>query len=442
VVADVLLTGAVLAVATRQAGMGAVSLTSGMLIALLWCTALGASGAWSGSDRSAGLRTVLRAGVGAGLVCWAADAAFDPQVTSAQLLALTIVLALGALVPRLLLLVAAGNRVVRVAVAGEGDDVRRLLGELGRGPGGRWRVSAVCVDTDDADGLSAAREHGVPVHDGIDGVVAAAASTGATAVLLAPGARLCPSTARRLSWDAQAAGLDVFLGTGLLDVAPTRATLVAGGDLGLVHLRATTEPSFARAVKAVTERWLAALTILALLPLLVTIAIAIRIDSRGGSLFRQTRVGCGERTFTMYKFRTMAVDAEHRLESLAHDNESDGVLFKMRSDPRITRVGSVLRRYSLDELPQLVNVVLGHMSLVGPRPALPQEVAQYDADPQHRLVVKPGLTGLWQVSGRSDLSWEESVRLDLHYVDNWCLTLDVLIVLRTVRAVLSHRGAY
>jgi len=143
----------------------------------------------------------------------------------------------------------------------------------------------------------------------------------------------------------------------------------------------------------------------------------------------------------MIKLRTMTTDAETKVADF-EDNDADGVLFKLRQDPRITRVGGFLRKYSLDELPQLVNVALGQMSLVGPRPALPQEVAAYDHDPRRRLAVKPGLTGLWQVSGRSDLSWEDTVRLDLAYVDNWSLGLDLQILVRTVRAVLGHRGAY
>jgi exopolysaccharide biosynthesis polyprenyl glycosylphosphotransferase len=442
-VADVVVTSAVLAVAAGRVGGATTRPTTGILLAVLWCVALAVSGGWADPTHSAGPRAVLRASVVVGLVCWIVDATLAPPITSAQLLALTLALGLGALLPRFVLLTVARTRQpAGMAVAGAGEDVRRLLRELDRGPRPRWRVTAVCVDSDDADAMSAATEHGVPVCGGIEDVVTAAAATGATAILIAPGDGVCPSTTRRLSWLAHAAGLDVFVSTGLLDVTPARATLVSGGDLGLVHLRPTTAPSATRMVKGVTERWLAALALLAFLPLIVAITIAIRADSRGPSLFRQTRVGRDGRTFTMYKFRTMAVDAESRLGALEQENESDGVLFKMRRDPRITRVGGLLRRYSLDELPQLLNVVLGQMSLVGPRPALPREVAQYDVDPQHRLVVKPGLTGLWQVSGRSDLSWEESVRLDLHYVDNWSLALDAGIVLRTLRAVLSRRGAY
>ena len=159
-------------------------------------------------------------------------------------------------------------------------------------------------------------------------------------------------------------------------------------------------------------------------------------------MFKQTRVGHSGRTFTMLKFRTMHVDAEASMLQLSPLNEADGVLFKMREDPRVTRVGRLLRRYSIDELPQLLHVVLGQMALVGPRPPLPAETALYEPDVHRRFAVKPGVTGLWQVSGRSDLAWEEAVRLDLRYVDNWSLALDLQIVARTVRAVLRHAGAY
>jgi lipopolysaccharide/colanic/teichoic acid biosynthesis glycosyltransferase len=166
------------------------------------------------------------------------------------------------------------------------------------------------------------------------------------------------------------------------------------------------------------------------------------MDSPGPVLFRQERVGVNGRSFTMLKFRSMVVDADQQLEALRADNISDGLLFKLRDDPRVTRVGRWLRRLSLDELPQLVNVLTGSMSLVGPRPPLPSEVAAYDSSVRRRLLVKPGLTGLWQVSGRSDLSWDEAVRLDLRYVENWSLVLDLLILWRTGRAVLRRSGAY
>jgi lipopolysaccharide/colanic/teichoic acid biosynthesis glycosyltransferase len=159
-------------------------------------------------------------------------------------------------------------------------------------------------------------------------------------------------------------------------------------------------------------------------------------------LYRQARVGVNGRPFTMLKFRSMVVGADRLLADLTALNEGNEVLFKLKHDPRVTRIGTVLRRYSLDELPQLVNVVRGEMSLVGPRPPLPSEVDTYDAIAVRRLRLRPGLTGLWQVSGRSHLSWEESLRLDLRYVDNWSMALDLSILMRTWRAVLAGDGAY
>ena len=167
------------------------------------------------------------------------------------------------------------------------------------------------------------------------------------------------------------------------------------------------------------------------------------MTSRGPAFFKQERVGTEGERFTMYKLRSMYVDAEQRLADLrALNQHGDGVLFKMKDDPRVTPVGKHLRRFSLDELPQLINVVKGDMSLVGPRPPLQSEVKQYQNDVRRRLLVKPGLTGLWQVSGRSDLSWDESVRLDLHYVENWSLALDLHILWRTMFVVLGRHGAY
>jgi lipopolysaccharide/colanic/teichoic acid biosynthesis glycosyltransferase len=170
--------------------------------------------------------------------------------------------------------------------------------------------------------------------------------------------------------------------------------------------------------------------------------VIIRLSDRGPGLFRQTRVGRNGRAFTVYKFRTMVVDAEERKSHLAGLNETDGVLFKMRRDPRVTAVGGWLRRWSLDEVPQLINVLIGDMSMVGPRPALPQEAALYGDHVRRRLAVKPGMTGLWQVNGRSDLSWDESVRLDLRYVENWSFILDLQILWKTTSAVLHGSGAY
>jgi exopolysaccharide biosynthesis polyprenyl glycosylphosphotransferase len=179
-----------------------------------------------------------------------------------------------------------------------------------------------------------------------------------------------------------------------------------------------------------------------LLPLLVTLAVLIRIDSPGPVLFRQERVGRGGMPFGMLKFRSMVVGAEDQLAGLLDKNEGAGVLFKMKNDPRVTRFGRVMRKYSLDELPQLWNVLIGQMSLVGPRPPLAREVAKYEKHVNRRLFIKPGLTGMWQVNGRSNLDWDDGVRLDLYYVENWSLTGDLVILWRTIRVLREHSGAY
>jgi exopolysaccharide biosynthesis polyprenyl glycosylphosphotransferase len=198
-----------------------------------------------------------------------------------------------------------------------------------------------------------------------------------------------------------------------------------------------------RVTKGVVDRLVAASALVLLAPVLGMVAAAVRLTSPGPALFRQTRVGKGGREFTLYKFRSMVVGAEQRVSELIDLNENaDGLLFKVKRDPRVTRVGRFLRRYSIDELPQLINVVRGDMSLVGPRPPLPGEVARYELHVHRRLMVRPGLTGLWQVSGRSALTWDESVRLDLRYVENWSLALDLMILWKTVFAVAKGSGAY
>ena len=210
---------------------------------------------------------------------------------------------------------------------------------------------------------------------------------------------------------------------------------------GLPLLRLT-EPRFSGSgwlAKAAVDRLCAAALLLLFAPVLAVLAVAVRMDG-GPAFYRQERVGLGGRRFRMLKFRSMCVDADRMVDDLTSDRV--GVLFKMRNDPRVTPIGAFLRKYSLDELPQLFNVLTGTMSLVGPRPPLPREVAQYGPAAQRRLLVRPGITGLWQVSGRSDLSWEETVRLDLRYVENWSPALDALILWKTVGAVAASRGAY
>jgi exopolysaccharide biosynthesis polyprenyl glycosylphosphotransferase len=212
--------------------------------------------------------------------------------------------------------------------------------------------------------------------------------------------------------------------------------------LPLVHLAPAELHGGRRLTKAVFDRGSAVLGLVLVAPLLLGIALLVKATSPGPVLYRQQRLGGGGRPFSMLKFRTMVPGAEHMVQTLAGGNDGNGVLFKLRLDPRVTKVGRVLRRYSLDELPQLLNVVRGEMSLVGPRPPLPAEADRYGFVMRRRFLVKPGLTGLWQISGRSDLSWDESVRMDVLYVENWSLSLDLRILWRTAGAVLRGSGAY
>jgi exopolysaccharide biosynthesis polyprenyl glycosylphosphotransferase len=283
---------------------------------------------------------------------------------------------------------------------------------------------------------------GVDVFGTFDDVDRAVRATGADTVAVLACPEMDANAMRRLSWALERTGTDLVVSTALLDVAGPRTTIRPVDGLPMLHVEHAELSGSRRLVKGVFDRCLAALALTLAGPVMVALALAIRRTSAGPALFRQVRVGKDGREFVLYKLRTMYADAEEKQQELTGRNEHDGVLFKMRNDPRVTPLGRRLRRYSLDELPQLLNVLGGQMSLVGPRPPLPCEVAQYPEDVRRRLVVKPGLTGLWQVSGRSDLSWEDSVRLDLRYVENWSLTFDLVILLRTVTALVRTSGAY
>ncbi len=325
---------------------------------------------------------------------------------------------------------------LRVVVAGHRHGVQQMLAEL-RDAGSPVTVAAVCLAGQPRPG-----DFDTPVSAGLARLQVCVREHDADAVIVVPCRQVDPAQLRRLGWQLERTGTQLFVGTGLRELGPGRTRIGHAGSLPLIQVRHAPLRGGRRIAKATCERLVAGLALVALAPLIGLLTLLVRLDSEGPALFRQTRVGRDGTPFTMLKFRTMCVDAEDRLGALAAQQEDDGVLFKMADDPRITKVGRLLRRYSLDELPQLVNVLRGEMALVGPRPPLPSEVELYDGDIHRRLAVTPGLTGLWQVSGRSDLSWEESVRLDLRYVENWSIGLDVAILLRTVGAVLGHRGAY
>jgi exopolysaccharide biosynthesis polyprenyl glycosylphosphotransferase len=282
----------------------------------------------------------------------------------------------------------------------------------------------------------------VPVLGGIGDTKRLCAANGADTVLVARGGFASAQELRKIAWDLEGSDIDLVVVPSLTDVAGPRIHMRPVAGLPLLHVE---EPQAGKAgglTKRLFDIAAAAVALLLLSPLLLGVAVAIKLHDGGPLLFRQQRIGRNGQPFPMIKFRSMVLEAEEMLEDLLVANESDGVLFKIKEDPRITRVGRFLRRYSIDELPQLVNVLRGEMSLVGPRPPLPSEVDRYALEVHRRLLVRPGLTGLWQVSGRSRLTWDESVRLDLYYVDNWSMTSDLVIMAKTVRAVLTKHGAY
>ncbi len=284
---------------------------------------------------------------------------------------------------------------------------------------------------------------GIPVAGPSADTLQAVANTGADTVAIAAWSHLSQADVRRLVCSLGDTDVDIVVAPNVDEVSHSRLAVDVVAGLPLLHVRKPELTGVRRWGKAIFDRGLAALALVLTLPLIVAIGIAVRLETHGPVIFRQTRIGRDSRPFTMLKIRSMVKDAEEQLDLLAPGNLHDeGPLFKLISDPRVTRVGAFLRRTSLDELPQLWNVLIGQMSLVGPRPPLPQEVSAYDSDATRRLLVKPGITGLWQVSGRSDLDWSQSLHLDLYYVENWSPLLDLRIILRTFHAVVQARGAY
>ena len=328
----------------------------------------------------------------------------------------------------------------RVVVVGHDQQAADLVRHLRRASHAGLSVVGACIPnggtTLDVDGSP------VPVLGEPAWVLGALRQCRADTVAVADHDTLRNGALRRLAWSLEGTGVDLLVAPTVTDVAGPRIAIRPVAGLPLLHVEEPELAGATRLAKECVERLLAALLLLALSPMLLVVGIGVRLSSPGGALFRQVRVGQRGRAFTIYKFRTMVAGAEVQRPDLEDANEQDGLLFKIRADPRRTRLGCFLRRVSLDELPQLWNVVVGDMSIVGPRPPLPSEFARYSDELHRRLLVKPGLTGLWQVSGRSDLPWDEAVRLDLYYVENWSPALDLVILCKTVSAVLRGRGAY
>jgi exopolysaccharide biosynthesis polyprenyl glycosylphosphotransferase len=330
-----------------------------------------------------------------------------------------------------------GHFLQSAILVGHRSGVAALHAQLEREPHQGYRAIGCCVPRAQEDVF-----HGLPVLGGLDDVVDAVHRHKADTVAVLPSAELEGAALRRLGWELEKTSAELLLAPAVTEIAGPRVSIRPVCGLPLLHVERPELRGLRRLVKGMVDRVGAAVLLVLLLPLLACVAFAIKLTSSGPVFFRQQRVGCDGRVFWMLKFRTMGVDAERIAHELAERSDGNGVLFKMRADPRVTRVGRVLRRYSLDELPQLLNVLKGDMSLVGPRPPLQREVEHYGFDMHRRFLMKPGLTGLWQVSGRSDLSWEDSVRIDVRYVENWSLTFDFMIMWKTIGAVLRGPGAY
>jgi exopolysaccharide biosynthesis polyprenyl glycosylphosphotransferase len=418
-----------------------------LALPVLWVAALWLAGAYdarfigTGSDE---FRKVLNAGIG----LTAAVAIFSYAINLELSRAYVVIALPGLTVFDMLARFALRKRLVRrrmhgkcmhsVVAVGHELAVADLVTELGRdGYHGLNVVGACVVQPGELDELA-----GVPVYGGLDDITAAVKAFGADTVAVTACPEMDGVRLRGLAWELEKTGTDLCVSPALLDVAGPRTTIRPTAGLTLLHVDHPQLTGFRLVLKGLFDRCAAGAALVMLAPLMTTLAAAVWLHDRGPALFTQVRVGKDGHAFRIYKFRTMVVDAKQRRAQLQTSNDSDGVLFKLRRDPRVTPVGARLRRWSIDELPQLFNVFLGHMSLVGPRPALPDEADKYAEHVRRRLVVKPGLTGLWQVSGRSDLSWEESVRLDLRYVENWSFALDLQIMWKTISVLMRGSGAY
>lgn len=334
-----------------------------------------------------------------------------------------------------------GRSLPHAIIVGNVHEVTDVIRQMSRGPT-VYAVVGVAIEEPVPDSSLHIGTRSYPVVGLPSEVATAAARVGAEALIVAGAASGGSDFIKRLAWRLEGTSVELVLATRLTEIAGPRIHFQLIGELPLMHVDIPRFEGGKHLAKRALDVAGSAIGLILLSPLFLAIALAVRLDSPGGAIFRQERVGRGGRTFTLLKFRSMSATAEQDLAALLERNEGNGVLFKLRDDPRVTTVGRVLRKHSLDELPQLWNVLVGDMSLVGPRPPLPREAEDYEAHVRRRLYLKPGLTGPWQVSGRSDLDWEESVRLDLHYIENWSLIGDLMLLWRTARIVLHPVGAY
>ncbi len=331
----------------------------------------------------------------------------------------------------------AGKMTHRAIVVGNRESVEHLAAVFSRNEAYGYQLVGACLTGADSTTSVA----GLPAVGTVDALKAAAMSVDADAVIVTSSDATHPDMVRRLGWDLEGHNVEIIIAPSLANIAGPRVHIRPVAGLPLLHVEKPAYRGASRWAKGTLDRCGSLALLLVGSPIFVFVAIAIKLTSRGRVFFIQERVGRDGETFGMIKFRTMVDGADQMLDQLTPDS-GNVMMFKMRDDPRVTSIGKVLRRYSLDELPQLINVLKGDMSLVGPRPPLVSEVSVYAADARRRLLVRPGITGPWQISGRSDLNWDETMRLDLYYVENWSIIGDLLILWKTLRAVIRSTGAY
>ncbi len=451
----ILLAGTDLALATCWVVGGllyaSASLTAGAVLAslaviLVWFLALNFKGARENQVLGVGSEEykrvlgagVLTAGLGA-IAIVMTDGIIPREIVLVGVLPGTLAMLMARWVLRRVLHTRArqGATLSRVVVVGAAQDITYLDNQIQKKTSSMYTVVAAVEDT--GTGLVL---RDVPVSHRVEELPDLLTLHDADAVMVAGALNAGGDAVQQLGWELERSGTELILASSLTNVAGPRIKVRPVEGLPLMHVE---PPAFTGArvwIKRALDVFLSTTALILLSPIFGALALAVRLDSAGPVIFRQTRVGKDGEEFVMYKFRTMVVDAEQRLAQLQDANEGAGPLFKLKDDPRVTKIGKLLRKLSLDELPQIYNVLRGDMSLVGPRPPLRSEVDVYERHIYRRLLIKPGLTGLWQVNGRSDLSWEDSVRLDLYYVENWSVIGDLIIMWHTFKAMVRPQGAY
>ena len=420
--------------------------TASLALLLLWLVALRVTGAYSSRHLSAGAdeykrvanASAIAAGI-FGIACFLFKYDYPRLTFAIWIIAGVLLLWIARFVRRRIMqrLHMRGLLQTPVLVVGSAHHVDEVTVALRREKWAGYRI--VGAITNDSRGKTATD---LPILGEFDDVVDVICAQGIGTVIFAEGSFASPADFRRLAWQLEEHRVQMMVVPTMHDVSAERLEFSPLAGLPLVSVARPRALKSLRWTKRLADIVASALLLLVASPILLATALAVKLEDGGPVVFRQRRVGLKGEEFYCLKFRSMSVDAEARLAALQAKNEGAGVLFKMADDPRITRTGKFIRRFSIDELPQLVNTLRGDMSLVGPRPALPGEVAKYDDDTKRRLHVRPGLTGLWQVSGRSNLSWDDTVRLDLYYVDNWSFVRDLMILAKTAKAVLGSDGAY